>query len=172
MRIFNAPKTPNGLLFLQKWGSVRQILDSKALKVDGPAEVYGLKSDWIWSLVENFWSHLKELRSDLNWMVIDWSHKKAFKPSKLTVMIHDSWIMVVRTGPKIQTGPDTTLIPSNLSILSWFQIFLCYLLITKMNDQIEIRRSNESPTLKQNKTVNQSRRSINKSDLVSLLPVF
>ena len=31
MRIFNAPKTPNGLLFLQKWGSVRHALNTAFL---------------------------------------------------------------------------------------------------------------------------------------------
>ena len=31
MRIFNAPKTPNGLLFLQKWGSVRHALNTALL---------------------------------------------------------------------------------------------------------------------------------------------
>ena len=31
MRILNAPKTPNGLLFLQKWGSVRHALNTAFL---------------------------------------------------------------------------------------------------------------------------------------------
>ena len=31
MRSFNAPKTPNGLLFLQKWGSVRHALNTAFL---------------------------------------------------------------------------------------------------------------------------------------------
>ena len=31
LRIFNAPKSPNGLLFLQKWGSVRHALNTAFL---------------------------------------------------------------------------------------------------------------------------------------------